>query len=269
MPLMDFISIWEAAKGGNIPSLFGTKFSVNLGQSLTGCIGPGRQTHILGQELKLVTDPSSWISGSALWSLLTGAAGKTELYYGRNSGMTYVGPKFDINRSADWALAVVKTASLRPTTGAETLKPSGAIDKPAGAFGQNAVDTAAVAGATAMGLIINGVAFGLDIAARIKFGDGKDPPNLFYLLNTLSMLLTSRLLAVMEIIEVAAAWTNLGQGVLGFVKVLLSILLTAALTAATVTIIPIGITLGICVLAEHDMLQGIEDAFKAIWAIGH
>jgi hypothetical protein len=285
MPLMDFLSMAGAAGGKDFPSWmntapFGSKFYVSYGQNLSGYLLSGRQTHILGQELKMVTDPSSWITGSSplltgIWSLISGAMGKTELYYGRNGGMTYVGPKFDINRTADWAVTVLKQAVATPTTGKEVTDKG--KEKPAGAFGQEAVDKLAVAAAVAMGLIINGVTFGLDIAARVQYvaapkaketdKEGQ-PTDLFYLLNTLSLSLTSRLVALNEIIEVAAAWTNLGQGMLGITKVLLTVLAGAVLVASVITIIPISVALITAIVMEKDLGQGIEDGFTAIATLG-
>lgn len=267
MPLMDFLSMAGAAKGTDMPSwmpatLFGSKFSCSYGQTLSAFIGCGRQTHILGQELKMVTDPTSWLplspAWTAAWSLVNGAAGKTELYYGRNGGMTYVGPKFDINRTANWALAVLK----------------GAVDrKTADNFGQEAIDKLALTAAIAMGLIVNGVSFGLDIAARVQYtagtSNGKEAPtDLFYVLNTLSLSLTSRLVAVMEAIEVSAAWTNMGQGMLGIAKFFLKALLVIAVGACIITAVPAAIALTVGAVMEKDVTQGIEDAYDAISALG-
>ena len=66
MGLLEWPQVFSAASGKNwtygLGDLWGGKFSVEIGQSLSGYLICGRQTHILGQELKLVVDPESFFA---------------------------------------------------------------------------------------------------------------------------------------------------------------------------------------------------------------
>src|SRR5262249_14675997 len=153
------------------------------GQSLSGYLIGGRQTHILGQELKLVCDPESFYTpasplGMAASALLLGSTRKSELYFGRNMCSTYIGPKF---RSKPIPDAFEQRIKSHAAVGFFSSKAEDPIDK------------VAAIPCSAMSLITVGVCVGLDIAADIQYGNGKNPPALFSLLNTLSLSLTSRL----------------------------------------------------------------------------
>lgn len=230
MALTDWIGVGFGAMNKPVSLFgmeFGGKFGVEIGTSVGGYI-LGRQTHILGQELKFVSDPESLYTpastlGMAASAILLGATGKSELYYGRNMGSTYIGPKFDIKRAS-------KSFEKRVDT-----------HKGIGFFSSNAadpVDKAAAAACSAMALIINGVAVGLDIAAKIAYGDGKNPKDSFFLLKSLTISLTSRLMAFMELIEIKCGWVNAAAGFLKACKFLLKVV-------AVIVLVPFAILAGI------------------------
>jgi hypothetical protein len=249
MGMIEWSQVFAAASGNKwtygFGDLWGGKFSVEIGQSLSGYLVAGRQTHILGQELKYVLDPEAFYTpastlGMATMALLMGATGKSELYYGRNMGTTYIGPKFDIKRTP---------ASFEKRV---------ATHKGVGFFSSTAtdpVDKAACVACSLMSLIAMGVSIGLDIGAKIAYGDGKNPKASFAVLNTLALALTSRLMALIELIEIKCGWVNMGEKLVAgckiFLKILGALLLTAiAIPAAAVELLSGG-------------LVKTEDAFMA------
>jgi hypothetical protein len=228
MALLDWAQVFGAATGKSytygLADLWGGKFSVEIGQSLSGYLIGGRQTHILGQELKLVCDPESFYTpastiGMAAATLLLGSTGKSELYFGRNMGSTYIGPKFDIKRCPASFDKRVKTLLADPGFATKATDP---------------IDKIAAAACAVMSLITVGVMLGLDIAAKIQYGDGKNPQALFALLNTLSLSLTSRLMSLLELIEIKCGWVNAGEGFLAAGKIFLKFVGVLLLTAIAI-----------------------------------
>ena len=183
--------------------------------------------------------PASTI-GMAAATLLLGSTGKSELYFGRNMGSTYIGPKFDIKRCP--ASFDKRVATKLPGVGFAST----ATDP---------VDKVAAVACSVMSLITVGVMLGLDIAAKIQYGDGKHPKDLFALLNTLSLSLTSRLMSLLELIEIKCGWVNVGAGFLKAAKIFLKIIGVLLLTAIAIAAAMLdGVTQG---------ALRIDDAFNA------
>ena len=89
-------------------SLLTGSYSVSLGDTLSAFIGSGRQTHIVGDEIKYVLDWEGCLEQLPLlhtllnsfpMSLLMGEGGNMTWTYGRVTNLHYIGPKIEIKRA--------------------------------------------------------------------------------------------------------------------------------------------------------------------------
>lgn len=111
MGVYDFLTLQNMKEGWT--KLLNGSYSVSLGDNLSAFIGSGRQTHIVGDEIKYVVD---WVRcleqvpylGSLLKVLplnaLLGEGGNMTWTFGRKTDLHYIGPAIAINRAGKKAV---------------------------------------------------------------------------------------------------------------------------------------------------------------------
>lgn len=115
MGVYDFLSLQNLDKN-YLKGLFTGSYSVSMGDNLSAFIGSGRQTHIVGDEIKYVFD---WIRcleqipllkslmAALPLNALLGEGGNMTWTFGRKTDLHYIGPAIAINRAGK------KTATSR------------------------------------------------------------------------------------------------------------------------------------------------------------
>ncbi|MGE3808545.1 MAG: hypothetical protein AB7K24_28095 [Gemmataceae bacterium] len=206
MALTDFWQVinTNVNNGKGWLSLTNWSGSVNLsaGSALTGVIG-GRQTHIMGSELKIVCDPLSFLPPTAGWAsmglaLICGMMGEKKVVFGHTGGLIY-GKKYEVLRGGkESELKAVKVEGWNK--GVPMAPKTDDVD-------DMVIDGAAVAACFALSLAVVAAGTTLDILARVKTYDEKGKPTEatnFY--TGISSLVCSRLVGIMEVIEYTSGW---------------------------------------------------------------
>ncbi len=196
MTLLEHIPEFDKSPNfkGKYDSTIGDKFEFTFGSQFD---------HIFGGEVKIFCDPIELLGGgnpvfSAVAAMLLGASGNTDLVFGSDTSVTYVGPVFEIKRARVFEKNTSEKASL--------LDP---VDGPTSAL------------AVALSVLICATAFAIDMAMHFKYPKygsekpedekeaesyGKTPR----VLKEICIELISRLVALLRIVECWSAKANYG-----------------------------------------------------------
>ena len=208
MSFMDFAEAFPAAHGKEFDWFKGS-CQVTVGDALAGFYG-GRQTHILGPDIKLVCDLEDMLVTHGLGrllpglsELLAGIGGNVSFCYGSNVSATYIGPKIDIRRGEEIKKIGASLTKKNETTNL-VAKEDAAIAKIVLIL---SVIMLLVTWATELGLHFAYPEFGS------KDDDSEErhhgiPPQM---LKLLSIGLTSRLMEFIKQIETVKSRADLGQ----------------------------------------------------------
>jgi hypothetical protein len=201
-------------------SLLTGSYSVSLGDTLSAFIGSGRQTHIVGDEIKYVLDWEGCLEripylhgllNSFPISLLLGEGGNMTWTYGRKTDLHYFGPAIAIKRAG-----TLSATSKSNFFASDDLPP--AKDKDKGHTIKEGAEWAAkqkIAGWTGVPVALLSAAMlaistGYEITARINYQDkykkaDKEATEKMTSMCTVSLLLTTRMMYVVKAIELCTA----------------------------------------------------------------
>ncbi|MCE9562699.1 MAG: hypothetical protein K8U57_11690 [Planctomycetes bacterium] len=215
MGVYDFLSLQNLNKN-YLGGLFTGSYSVSMGDNLSAFIGSGRQTHIVGDEIKYVFD---WIRcleqipllkslmGALPLNALLGEGGNMTWTFGRKTDLHYIGPAIAINRAGK------KTATSRSKFYAAESMPK---DFKGTAEEWEAKEKVAKWSGRIVGLLsfaMLAVNTGVQVAARVKYQSGynkyKTTPNTSDRASfeemtkycSITLILTTRLMYLIKSIE--------------------------------------------------------------------
>jgi hypothetical protein len=200
-------------------------YSVSFGDNLSAFIGSGRQTHIVGDEIKYVLDWEGVLSkipylGDVLHSmpaqLLFGDGGNMTWTFGRKTDLHYIGPSIAIKRAGEQ-----KATSRLTFFGADAADVSRIDDwdewvKVVEANQKEEVDTTTGKVVALLSVLMLAINTGVEIAAKIKYGKGyktsttpgnpvdKEAVEGMTKYCTSTLMLTTRLMYLIKSVELVA-----------------------------------------------------------------
>lgn len=186
-------------------------YSVSFGDNLSAFIGSGRQTHIVGDEIKYVLDWEGCLSklpllGTLLHSvpaqLLFGDGGNMTWTYGRKTDLHYIGPAIAIARAGKMEATSQQNFFGAPSPVANPLNGE-ALDK-------SKIDTTTGVVVALLSAAMLAVNTGVEIAARIKYQDNykkndKDATEQMTTYCTSTLMVTTRMMYIIKSVELCAA----------------------------------------------------------------
>ncbi len=208
MGLLDWVTLGRINHNGAGAG----EFNLTIGTSYDGTLG-GSYSHVLGGDVCLTCDPVEMLLSpifaggtSVLGGITLGLGGKNDATYGSKTDMLYGGPKFDIYRArdvqkhSDWFIrpkfrsaSVPAPDPLEPTTTASVL---------------------------ALSVLINAVPAAMELAMYFHYKgyyENKDDEQIQHTPEVLKFLaygLTSRLIAILRALELAATEVQIGTKLL-------------------------------------------------------
>jgi hypothetical protein len=209
MGMFDWVAAGLLNKDIETPGFTGT-YGTTMGDAVSGFYG-SRHAHIFGPDVKLVCDIEDMIVTHGiegglklpfLAALLAGVGGNVTFCYGSNTTATYVGPKMEIRRAEN----ITKTSD-------NIIARVGATD---------VVDTATVVAVTVLSALICATTAALEMAIHFvypKYGStaasdhetiesyGKLPE----ILKLCVIMVTTRLMAILKMLEDEGTWANLAE----------------------------------------------------------
>lgn len=244
-------------------SWFKGSLNITIGDVLQGKFGASHE-HVFGPKITLVCDPEDMLLNKLdkfmplTSGLLAGVGGRVDFNYGTVFKGDYVGPKVDVRRAPNRS----KTSDnvlhhVKDDTGAET----------------DEIDKATSIAAAALSVLVVGTAAALELALHFaypKFGStspgdketiegyGKAPE----LLRVCSYTITTRLMALLKVLEEKSTFADFGQQFLLEARfLLLSTTTLVAFMLPPVMIIPI-----LMAKADEDVFSAIDNAKNALAA---
>lgn len=186
-------------------------YSVSFGDNLSAFIGSGRQTHIVGDEIKYVLDWEGCLSkfpliGGMLHSvpaqLLFGDGGNMTWTYGRKTDLHYIGP----------AVAIARAGKMEATSQQNFFGAPSPPNNPLNgeARDKSLVDTTTGKVVALLSAAMLAVNTGVEIAARIKYQDNykkndKDATEQMTTYCTSTLMITTRMMYIIKSVELCAA----------------------------------------------------------------
>jgi hypothetical protein len=170
-------------------------------------------THIFANHVPLIADPEEILLGPGaeaiplISALVGGIGGKAQAVYGGVTNATYIGPITDIRR----AKSIAKTTNYVLARKADPMQ-SGSN------FKSDEIDMAMCVAVGALSLLIVLVPAVLELVVRFKYptygkseaGQAKTPE----ILKTCAIMITSRLMALLKLIETKGSELQWGQRLL-------------------------------------------------------
>jgi hypothetical protein len=209
MGMFDWVAAGLLNKGVETPGFAGT-YGTTMGDALAGFFG-SRHAHIFGPDVKLVCDiediiVTHGVEGGLhlpfLAALLAGVGGNVTFVYGSNTTATYIGPKMEVRR----AESITKTSD-------NILARVGATDE---------VDTGTAVAVGLLSALICATSAALEMAIHFKYPKygstssadqetiesyGKLPE----ILKMCVVTITTRLMAILKLIEDAGTWADFAE----------------------------------------------------------
>ncbi|MBA4191477.1 MAG: hypothetical protein C0467_26150 [Planctomycetaceae bacterium] len=204
-------------------SLLTGSYSVSMGDTLSAFLGSGRQTHIVGDEIKYVLDWESCLERvPVLHTLLSafpvtallGEGGNMTWTFGRKTDLHYLGPAITIKRAG-----TISATSKSNFFAADSLPSS----IKGGQAAQEWTQKEKIAGFTGVPVALLSAALlaintGVEVAARVKYQDkykksDKEAVEKMSTYCTAALLLTTRMMYVIKSLELctAAAQTSVSD----------------------------------------------------------
>lgn len=250
------MSFWDWVNVGKVDATdksfdnYKGSFGVTTGTTVGGYYG-SRHTHIFGSEIKIICDPEDVLAGKLgaiaplVSALISGIGGNTTYTYGTATGLTAFGPKADILRGK----AIKRTSDTLFGTFTE-----------AKASNHNKLDAAIKVAVAALTLLLFAVAAGMELYIRVHYEEfnpksNKDCNRTTEMLATLDYTLTSRIMALIRLLEVNSTWGELAEACGKEVKTIGAILASPFVVA--VGACAIGVTVGLCVAAAGIVVASL------------
>ncbi|WP_439630183.1 hypothetical protein [Gemmata sp.] len=205
-------------------TLLSGSYSVSMGDTLSSFIGAGRQTHIVGDEIKYVFDWESFLElghvpilGSLLEVLpvnaLLGEGGNMTWTFGRKTDLHYLGPSVTIKRAGSVS-ATSKSNFFAADDQAKDKDFKGTAEEWA-VREKLATYTGVITALLSAAMIA--INTGAEVVARVKYQDqykksDKEAVEKMVLFCTISLLLTTRMMYLIKSIEL---FTAFGQRAIG------------------------------------------------------